>query len=146
MSRIVVSVVALVVVTGPLTAQAKSNPIIERAQELGASNALERLSGVRQAGCDPALVTRALDDASRAGTGGWRPAAAGDHASDRRWRFESAVLGDQRDDFRRRPLLHRRLERRCQPAEGVERLEGHVIGIGTYVGLSVLVMATGPDY
>ena len=56
-----------------------------------------------------------------------RVAAAGDHAADRRWQcFESALRGDQRHGSRRGPLLQRRLERGCPPAQGVECLEGHV--------------------
>ena len=54
MNRIVTSlVVALVVVNGPLAAQA--GPILDRARELAASSAPGRLPGVQQTGCDSAL-------------------------------------------------------------------------------------------
>ena len=149
MNRIVTSVVvALVVVNGPLGAQA--GPILDRARELAAASAPVRLPGVQQAGCDPAVVASALDDASRVGTGGFlagglllpviMPLIADGSASNPPFAVTSGMAPD---------------EARCYSAAWSEDVRqrkvssawrGTWIGIGTYVGLTVLVLATAPDY
>ena len=149
MNRIVTSVVvALVVVNGPLAAQA--GPLLERARELAAASAAVRLPGVEQAGCDPAVVANALDDASRVGTGGFlagglllpviMPLIADGSASNPPFAVTSGMAPD---------------EARCYSAawsEDVRRRKvssawrGTWIGLGAYVGLTVLVLATSPDY
>ena len=149
MNRIVTSlVVALVVVNGPLAAQA--GPILDRARELAASSAPGRLPGVQQTGCDPALVASALDDASRVGTGGFlagglllpviMPLIADGSASNPPFAVTSGMPPD---------------EARCYSAAWSEDVRqrkvssawrGTWIGLGAYVGLTVLVLATAPDY
>ena len=149
MHRIVTPiVVALVVVNGPLAAQA--GPLLDRARELAASSAPVRLPGVQQTGCDPAVVASALNDASRVGTGGFlagglllpviMPLIADGSASNPPFAVTSGMAPE---------------EARCYSAAWSEDVRqrkvssawrGTWIGLGTYVGLTVLVLATAPDY
>ena len=149
MTRIVTSlVIALVVVSGPFAAHA--GPILDRARELAASSALGRLPGIQQTGCDPALVASALDDASRVGTGGFlagglllpviMPLIADGSASNPPF---AATSGMPPEDARCYSTAWSEDVRRRKVSSA---WRGTWIGLGTYVGLTVLVLATAPDY
>lgn len=148
--RVAVSVlVALIVVNGPVTVLA--GPIIERARALAARTVPEPSSaGAQQNRCAPELVTRARNDASRVGTGGYlagglvlpiiMPLIAGGMSSNPPF---TATNGMNPDDAR------------CYSAAysddvGQRKVssawKGTWIGIGAWAGLVVLAVATGPSY
>lgn len=147
--RVIVSVlVALMVVNGPVTVLA--GPIIERARALAARTVPGTIISAQQNRCAPELVTRARNDASRVGTGGYlagglvlpiiMPLIAGGMSSNPPF---TATNGMNPDDAR------------CYSAAysddvGQRKVssawKGTWIGVGAYVGLAVLVAVTGPSY
>ena len=106
--------------------------------------------GVQQIGCAPELVTRARDDASRVGTGGYlagglflpviMPLIADGSASSPPF---VATNGMNPDDARCYSAAY---SEDLQQRKVSSAWKGTWIGIGTYVGLVVLVAATAPDY